>query len=128
MMMRGIRGATTVDRNEREAIIAATRELFEAMVAANDLTPDTVASVIFTTTPDLDAEFPAVAARQAGWTDAALLCGHEMAVPGALRGCVRILIHANTARRHDEMVHVYLRGATALRPDRGDAVGEGAPA
>lgn len=118
MMVRGIRGATTVEHDTRDEIIEATTELLAALVSANDLDPEHVASIIFTTTPDVNAEFPAVAARQAGWTDAALLCGHEMGVPGALQHCVRILIHVNTERSAAEMEHVYLRGATVLRPDR----------
>lgn len=78
---------------------------------------DDVASAIFTTTPDLDAEFPAVAAREIGWSNAALMCGQEMKVPGSLPRCIRILIHWNTTRRADEIVHVYLREARMLRPE-----------
>ena len=117
MLVRGIRGATTVDANAREPILAATSELLQAMIEANGIERDYVASVIFTTTPDLNAEFPAVAARAAGSTDVALLCGHEMGVPGSLPRCLRILIHVNTDRAAHELQHVYLRGARALRPD-----------
>jgi chorismate mutase len=117
---RGIRGATTASENTREAIRAATRELLVEMVEENHIQPDDVASAIFTTTPDLDAEFPAVVARELGWLDTALLCGHEMNVPGSLQKCIRILIHWNTTRRADEIVHVYLHGAQVLRPDRQD--------
>ncbi len=115
---RGIRGATTASENTREAILAATRELLIEMVGANHVQPDDVASAIFTTTPDLDAEFPAVVARELGWLNTALLCGHEMNVPGSLQKCIRILIHWNTTRRADEIVHIYLHEAQALRPDR----------
>ncbi len=116
--VRGIRGATTVERNTREAILDATTELLQLLIDANDIDPDDVASAIFTTTPDLNAEFPAVAARQYfGWTHVALSCGHEMAVPGSLPMCLRILLHVNTDRRQDEVVHVYARGARVLRPD-----------
>ena len=116
--LRGIRGATTVERNTREAILAATTELLRLLIEANDIQQDDVASAIFTTTPDLNAEFPAVAARQHfGWTQVALQCGHEMAVPGSLAMCLRILLHVNTDRRQEEVVHVYTRGAAALRPD-----------
>lgn len=88
------------------------------MAGANGVQPDDVAAVIFTTSPDLNADFPALAARQMGWTDVALLCGHEMAVPGSLAACLRILLLVNTEKRSDEIVHVYLRGARVLRPDK----------
>ena len=115
--LRGIRGATTVDANTREAILQAASELLSALIEANDIRRDDVASVIFTTTPDVNAEFPAVAARQMGWTNVALMCGHEMAVPGSLPMCLRILMHVNTAKTPDELQFVYLRGARALRQD-----------
>ena len=117
MLVRGIRGATTVDANTREAILDAASELLDEMVRANAIERDLVASVTFTTTRDLNAEFPAVAARNAGWTDIALMCGHEMDVPGSLARCLRILMHVNTDRAVDEVKHIYLRGAMALRPD-----------
>jgi chorismate mutase len=117
MLVRGFRGATTADANTREAILEATAELLEELVRANDIQRDHVASIIFTTTPDLNAEFPAVAARNAGWTDIALMCGHEMSVPGSLQRCVRILMHVNTELAADEVKHIYLREATRLRPD-----------
>ncbi|MXW24295.1 MAG: chorismate mutase, partial [Chloroflexi bacterium] len=96
MMVRGIRGATSVTENTREAILEATAELLDAIVEANDIDRGNVASAFFTTTPDLNAEYPAVAARAAGWTDVPLLCGHEMNVPGGLPRCLRLLIHVNT--------------------------------
>jgi chorismate mutase len=117
MLCRGIRGATTVEANKREAILEATTELLAAMVKANDIKPEDVASAFFTTTPDLNAEFPALAARRLGWNQVPLLCGHEMAVPGSLAMCLRILVHVNTDKRADQIVHVYLRGARVLRPD-----------
>ncbi|HEY4685391.1 MAG TPA: chorismate mutase [Dehalococcoidia bacterium] len=123
MPCRGIRGATTVESNSREAILAATRELLDEMVRANAVRKDDVASAYFTTTPDLDAEFPAVAARGVGWSNVALMCGHEMDVPGSLRMCLRILLHVNTERTQDEICHVYLRGAAVLRPDLAQAGG-----
>jgi chorismate mutase len=119
---RGIRGATTCEANTREAILAATKELLELLIERNGISPDDIASAIFTTTTDLDAEFPAVAARALGWTDTALLCGHEMHVPGSLRSCIRVLIHWNTERRADEVVHIYINGAKNLRPDRASAL------
>jgi chorismate mutase len=115
---RGIRGATTADANTREAILEATRDLLERLIAENDLRQEDIASAIFSTTPDLNAEFPAVAARTLGWLDTALLCTHEMAVPGSLERCIRVLIHWNTTRRADEIVHIYIRGASNLRPER----------
>jgi len=118
MMCRGVRGATVVAENTREAILAGTRELLQQMIDANDIHPDDVASAIFTTTPDLNAEFPAVAARQIGWHNQALMCGHEIAVPDALHRCIRILIHWNTTKRPGEIKHVYINGAESLRPDR----------
>ena len=117
MMVRGIRGATTVPENTREAILEATSELLDALVRANDVNREQVASAFFTTTPDLNAEFPAVAARDAGWTDVPLMCGHEMSVPGGLPRCLRLLLHVNTERALHEIRHIYLRGAVALRPD-----------
>lgn len=115
---RGIRGATTADANTRDAILEATRDMLEQLIAANDLQPEDIASAIFSTTPDLNAEFPAVAARQLGWLDTALLCTHEMAVPGSLERCIRVLVNWNTTRRANEVVHVYIRGARGLRPER----------
>lgn len=115
---RGVRGATVAHANEAEAIVSATHELLTALIAANTIAADDVASVIFTTTPDLTAEFPAIAARQLGWTDIALLCGHEMNVPGSLPRCIRVLIHWNTTRSASEITHVYLGEARRLRPDQ----------
>ena len=118
MYCRGIRGATTVEVNTSEAILEATHELLQLIIEANELDSADIGSVIFTTTADLDAEFPAIAARRMGWHDAALMCGHEMAVPGALARCIRILIHWNTPKSQAEIKHVYIRGARNLRPDR----------
>jgi chorismate mutase len=113
-----VRGAITVERDTAEDILEATRELLRELIGRNDIEPDNVASALFTTTPDLQAEFPALAARQLGWHDVALLCGHEMHRPGALGRCIRILIHLNTTRTAAEIQHVYLRDAVNLRPDR----------
>lgn len=115
---RGIRGATTCEENTRAAILEATRDLLEQLIAANDLRHEDIASAIFSATPDLNAEFPAVAARHLGWLDTALICTHEMAVPGALARCIRVLLHWNTERTAHEVVHVYIRGAVNLRPER----------
>lgn len=118
MYCRGVRGATTVEANTRDAILEATRDLLQRLIAANNLHPDDIASVIFSTTLDVNAEYPAVAARELGWLDTALFCTHEMNVPGSLQRCVRVLIHWNTPRSAKEIVHVYIRGAAQLRPDR----------
>lgn len=117
-MCRGVRGATVAEANTQEAILARTRELLQRMVDANEIDPADVASVIFTTSPDLNAEFPAAAARQLGWYDQALLCGHEIAVPGALERCIRILVHWNTPKSAREIEHIYMHGAESLRPDQ----------
>ena len=114
---RGIRGATTATANTAEDILEVTDELMRLVIALNDLEPEHVASVIFTTTPDLNATFPALAARDIGWTEVPLMCSHEMAVPGSLQKCVRVMIHVNTARSAAEIRHVYLKGARVLRPE-----------
>jgi chorismate mutase len=120
MPCRGVRGATTVDANTRDDVLAAARQLLALMIRQNDIKKEDVASAFFTTTSDLDAEFPALAARQLGWLDVALMCFHELDVPGSLRRCVRILVHWNTEKRNDEIVHVYIKEAQRLRPDRCD--------
>ena len=117
MRCRGIRGATTVEQNTTHEILGATRELLAAMTDANDLELENIASVIFTTTPDLDAAFPAVAARAFGWDQIALMCMHEIGVPGSLERAIRVLIHYNTEKSLPEIHHVYLRRAVDLRPD-----------
>ena len=118
MPCRGVRGATTADANTREAILEATRQLLALMIHVNKIEPDDVASAVFTTTTDLDAEFPALAARQLGWFDVALMCYHELDVPGSLRRCIRILLHWNTEKKASDIVHVYIKNAARLRPDR----------
>lgn len=121
MQCRGIRGATTVDSNEREAMLAATRELLERLVTRNGIATDDIAAIFFTVSDDLDAEYPALAARQLGWTDLALLCAREIPVPTtSVRHCIRVLLLANTPRSAAEIRHVYLREAAALRPTRAD--------
>ncbi len=117
MYSRGIRGATTVERNTKEEIFAATRELLEVLVQRNELNTEDIASAIFTLTVDLDAEFPALAARSLGWVEVPLLCTREIPVPGSLGMCIRVLLQVNTERRQSEMQHVYQRRAVVLRPD-----------
>ena len=115
MHCRGIRGATTVETNTREHILEATKELLGLIIEANRLDKDDVATVFFTTTADLNAEFPAMAARQMGWTDVPLLCTREINVPGSVRKCLRILILVNTEKSPQELAHVYIKGAKNLR-------------
>ena len=117
LVCRGVRGATTIENDTPEEILQATSELLHQIIMANDINQDDVASVYFTTTPDVVSEFPALAARKLGWTDVALICGHEMAVPHALKRCIRILLHWNTTRSAQEIQHVYIKGAKNLRPD-----------
>lgn len=116
--VRGVRGATTADDNTREAILAATRELLDLLIAANGIQPDDVASAIFTTTIDLNADYPALAARALGWHEVALMCMHEINVPHGLKHCVRVLLHWNTTVAAHEVQHIYIKGAVNLRPDR----------
>jgi chorismate mutase len=117
MTCRGIRGATTVDTNDREEILLATRQLLALMIRLNGIATEDVGSAIFTTTSDLNAEFPALAARQLGWLDVPLICTHEITVPGSLPQCIRILIHWNTQTPQSQIQHVYIRNAKRLRPD-----------
>ncbi len=116
MSVRGVRGATTVGRNDRTEILAATRELVELLVRLNGIRAEDVASALFTLTDDLDAEFPAAAARELGWTEVPLICGREIPVPGALERCIRVTLTWNTERPQAEIRHAFLHGARALRP------------
>ncbi len=117
LMCRGVRGATTVTRNDTDEILEATRELLTMIVRVNEIEIEDVASIYLTTTRDLDATYPAFAARQLGWFDTALLCGHEMVVPDGLPLCIRVLFHWNTTKKPSEIGHIYLRDAKSLRPD-----------
>lgn len=117
MPCRGVRGAITCDANTREEVLRATRQLLALMIRQNDIRADDVACAIFTTTMDLNAEFPAFAARQLGWQHVALMCYHELDVPGSMPRCIRILILWNTDKRADEIIHVYAKDAERLRPD-----------
>jgi chorismate mutase len=112
---RGIRGATFVEEDTPAAILAATRELLAAIAEANDIATDDIASAFFTSTADLRSAFPARAARELGWTDVPLLGATEIDNPSGRPRCIRVLLHWNTSRRQDEIVHVYLRGSDAMR-------------
>jgi chorismate mutase len=120
MPCRGVRGATTVDANDREQILRATRELLALMIRRNGIEKEDVASAIFTVTRDLDAEFPALAARQIGWLEVPLLCGYEVSVARSLPRCIRILMHWNTELPQHDVHHIYVRDAVRLRPDLSD--------
>lgn len=118
MRVRGIRGATSVEADHPEQVLAATRELLEELLRANGIDDfEEIVSAIFTTTPDLTSTFPAEAARALGMKQVPLLCASEIDVPNSLPRCIRILLHVNTERRQGEIVHVYLRDAKRLRPD-----------
>jgi len=120
MYCRGVRGATTVDANNREEILTGTRQLLALMIRQNDIHAEDVCSAVFSATVDLDAEFPALAARQLGWLDVPLLCTNEVDVPGSLQKCIRVLAHWNTDKPQSEIRHVYIKDAVKLRPDLSD--------
>lgn len=120
---RGIRGAVRADHNTREAIIEATRELLTALVAANQVEQETVASIFLTTTPDLNAEFPAYVLREMGWSNVPLLCAREINVPHGMKSVVRVLMHVNTEKSQTEIRHIYLGETAALRPDLAEGRG-----
>jgi chorismate mutase len=118
MTVRGVRGATTVSKDDPQAILDATETLLLAIQTANpSLHPDDIASAFFTTTEDLQSVHPAQAARRLGWDQVPLMCAREIAVPGSLPHCIRILVHWNTELSQGEIQHVYLGEATSLRPD-----------
>lgn len=119
IVSRGIRGATTSAANTAEDILEATQQLVEALIALNGIESDDIVSAIFTTSPDLTAMFPALAARRFGWTEVPMMCSHEMNVPGALEKAVRVLVTINTTKTSSEIRHVYLKGAKQLRPEWG---------
>ncbi len=115
--VRGVRGAISVSENTRGAVLDSSRRLLEEMAVSNGIEADSIASVFFSMTPDLDAAFPAEAARQMGWTHVPLFGCQEAAVPGSLPLCIRILIHWNTDLRQEDIHHVYVGDAARLRPD-----------
>lgn len=115
VVCRGLRGATIADENTGTAIYSATRELLSQLIKANQIEERDVAAVYFTMTPDLNAEFPAAAARQLGWNNTALMCGTEIAVPHSLPRCIRVLILWNTEKEPQELVNIYLKGTDVLR-------------
>ena len=119
MPVRGVRGAITASENSKESILSATKKLLEEMIVSNKIQKNDIASAFFTTTTDLNAEFPAVAARQLGWTTVPLMCGNEMAVPGSLQKVIRVMLHLNTDQNPEDIQHIYLGEAQSLRPELG---------
>jgi chorismate mutase len=117
MAVRAIRGAIQIDGNDRDQILEGASELVREVLRRNELTNDDLISVVFTATPDLNAEFPAYAARLMGMTDVPLLCATEIAVPGAMPRVLRLMAHVETERSRAAIAHPYLRGAAALRRD-----------
>ena len=115
--VRAVRGATQLDVDEREHVLASTRELVSAVMEANDLSTDDVISIVFTATPDLRSEFPAVAARELGMGDVPLMCAQELDIEGSMPRVIRLMAHVTTGLQRSEITHVYLRGAAALRRD-----------
>lgn len=122
MPVRGIRGAISVDQDSADEVLTATGELLQAILDANELRAfEDFISAVFTTTPDLTSAFPAEAARSLGMNHVPLLCASEIAVPHGMPRCIRVLLHVNTDKTQEEMVHVYLREAKRLRPDMDSA-------
>jgi chorismate mutase len=119
-MMRAVRGATTVERDEAELVVAATRELLTELAGRNGLVLEQVISAIVTVTPDITSEFPARAARELGWVDVPLLCAMEIPTVHGLDRCIRVLLHIETELPRSALRHVYLRQARELRPDLSD--------
>lgn len=121
--MRAVRGATTVERDDAELVVSATRELLTALAERNSIADDQVISAIFTVTPDITSEFPARAARELGWAEVPLLCAMEIPAASGLTHCIRVLLHIETELPRSELRHVYLRDAKELRPDLSDEQG-----
>ncbi|RAV18519.1 chorismate mutase [Paenibacillus contaminans] len=118
MWVRGIRGATTVERNDEQEILQATAEMLHEIVVENEVVPEDICSVFVTTTTDLDAAFPARAIRQlAGWELVPIMCSVEIPVQPSLPKCIRLMVHINTQKKQNEIRHVYLNEAKRLRPD-----------
>lgn len=117
MVVRGIRGAISVTKNSPEEIKGATKELINEILGKNQILPDDIASAFFSVTKGIDAEFPAKAAREIGWVTVPMMCTTEMDVPGSIQGIIRLMLHVNTDKTQQEIVHVYLKEAQNLRPD-----------
>lgn len=123
-MVRGVRGATTIEQNSEQEIVEATTELVAKMVETNRIEPESVAHVLITVTEDITAAFPAKVLRQFdGWVYVPVVCAQEIPVPGSMPRCIRILMTVNTDVEQQEIAHVYLREAVKLRPDLSDKIG-----
>jgi chorismate mutase len=117
-MIRGVRGAITVNKNQEEEIISSTEELLEKMIEENQIDPNSVASIFISATEDITAAFPAKALRKLkGWTYVPVMCMSEIPVPNSMKMCIRIMMHINTKTDQDKLIHVYLKDAIVLRPD-----------
>jgi chorismate mutase len=117
--IRGIRGAISVSKNSKDEIVSSTKTLLREMTGLNKIKSEDIASIIFSVTKDLNAEFPAIAARKLGWSGTPLLCTYEVDVPGSLPRCIRVLIHVNSGKPQSSIKNVYLNDAKKLRPDLG---------
>lgn len=118
MVARGVRGATTVEKNASDDIISATKQVLEKMIMENDISPEDVAQVLITVTSDLNADFPAKALRLfPGWTYVPVMCANEIPVPNSLKKCIRIMMTINTNKSQTEIKHIYLGEAKKLRPE-----------
>lgn len=122
MAVRGVRGATSITENSKEEIIFKTREMLEILISKNGIRIEDIASALFSVTEGIDAEFPAVAARKLGWVFTPLMCAMEIPVAGSLKNCIRVLLHINSEKKQEEMIHVYLNDAEKLRPDLNSGV------
>jgi len=118
MAVRGVRGAITVHSNTKKEIVESTKQLLEEIILVNKIKVKDIAAIFFSSTPDLNAEFPAIAARSLGWLYTPLLCTNEIKVPGSLKKCVRVMMIINSARLQAKIKYIYLKGAAQLRPDR----------
>ncbi len=121
MKVRGIRGAISVESNDKNEIFNSTKKLLKKIVSSNSLEVENICSIIFTVTEDLNAAFPAAAAREIGWKYVPMICLTELAVPGSSVGILRILMHVNTDKKMEDIKHVYLEKAVKLRPDLSDS-------
>ncbi|MFH1709857.1 MAG: chorismate mutase [bacterium] len=117
--IRGIRGAISVPKNTKDEIVSSTMTLLRKMAGLNKIKAQDIASVVFSMTKDLNAEFPAIAARKLGWKNTPLLCTYEVDVPGSLPRCIRVIMHVNSGKDQSAIKHVYLKDAKKLRPDLG---------
>lgn len=117
MATRGVRGAITVKKNEKDAIVFATEMLLEKIISVNKIKVEDIAAAIFSVTPDLTKEFPAIAAREMGWLYTPLMCTNEIDIEGSLKKCIRVLLIVNSEKSQDKMKHIYLDEAQKLRPD-----------